>query len=1376
MRLPPFTVYPVEFELGRNESVDITIEYVPLTLGEHSREFIALCDNEQTRTFRITAVSKQVDIHISEINSGPVDEGDATVCRDLCFPACFTGSETVQQFVVANRTGLPIEYEWVWVEPKTSDLRKAGVAQLNERQREEAERQRRLEARGADYGDLPVPPEVNKSGSERPVPGASKGLRDSLMHSLSFEVDSPRNAVEKKGFELHPARGILAGDGIEDFRVTYKPEQVGHSHSLALLMLKGVPGTGLKELSGGEDGLRKLLEKGHGSFVKLCSWLEDIGDHIAPEVWRASEPDRQVAIINLKILLSMAADYAASEVDRLHMVRIGALVRMLLDYVMSLLKNEARAGADDNTSQSSSIASLAGSRVSRGGSTSRKTTASIVYWDPASDVDPVWVPPYKLGSAALEEYEESDGLGALTEEQDAVLSKMYADTSSCLKLLGTAVCAALDAKVKHEAVDYIQSICRSNLPCLTVNVSGESKPQRIAVSPPITVIGGALSVGKPWTGKVTIKNLCNVLTDVDCFSSDVIIRSLGISSTLPKPSHCNISIEPSHVILMPDASEEVEITVTIFVTGYFQLNLPLKPSNKSSLAQDIVIMVRVIAPRLHFESPEVDFGLIGVGQVKQASITFSNEGDVNLKYAFAVIPDNEKDHTGSPFTRGSSSFSRGLTRAPSDTSSIGGSDAFSRDSRDGTKVESPIATLLVEPSTGELGPGQTTTVQVVCTAGKFPQRVRGILECSLFEKWGLVSWPSQYVSYRGEVQSPKVLLSPLVTDLGNVFVGTPVKFEVTLRNLSNLVTKFKFDRPGGESPNFRLTFDQSSGSLDPKSVRKIEAEYVALNPGVTDELIGCKVQGSQQPLGFVLKGVSSGALLEYVSLKEGESPPKPLGKPTDAQYRGDAGIPDPAPITPLLFGHDVNLYERRTLRLAIRNLSAVSTSFEVYVKKFADGVDSEEDIEEMNRRKDSRKKRAIGVLQPREDGENVYHSEAGKKYICSELLKEEDRLYLSAGLGAAYHIDCKHGKLRPWEVKVLTIKAFNDMPGCFDDELIIEVRDQRKVSIPIKMTVHGCPVQIEKGTVGMTILRGSSDMQNQQVLQLGYASVNSDPLVRSFRVRNNGSMPAQVRWKIRGVAAKVNGPLKFEVRPLEKRRSDGKLGVSSKILFWDDVARSSPFTIEPTSAVIPAGGRRSFNVTLSRSTQEGTIQAILSARAEFDVTGGSSLEDGDEITISSASTVNYKRRKTMISGEISSRGGYTLCLLVQGTFEHPTLRLNESIVSACRSITELPSDSALTFVAQATTLFAKNGKKSDVCSLDVTLTNPSFVTLTFGASVEGSFSINSRNNESLKMALKGDEALPNNESSLSLASASLGKTFQLPPSVSISLKFINDCP
>lgn len=115
MRYPPFTVYPVLFTLKNGEFVDLNIEFVPLCVGDHVCVFYLLCNNCQSRRFTISASAREVHISVVEINNTEYDGKITNLASDLYFSAVTVQTEKTQEVVLVNDTGIPIEYEWVWV-------------------------------------------------------------------------------------------------------------------------------------------------------------------------------------------------------------------------------------------------------------------------------------------------------------------------------------------------------------------------------------------------------------------------------------------------------------------------------------------------------------------------------------------------------------------------------------------------------------------------------------------------------------------------------------------------------------------------------------------------------------------------------------------------------------------------------------------------------------------------------------------------------------------------------------------------------------------------------------------------------------------------------------------------------------------------------------------------------------------------------------------------------------------------------------------------------------------------------------------------------------------------------------------------------------
>src|SRR5439155_880400 len=151
-----------------------------------------------------------------------------------------------------------------------------------------------------------------------------------------------------------------------------------------------------------------------------------------------------------------------------------------------------------------------------------------------------------------------------------------------------------------------------------------------------------------------------------------------------------------------------------------------------------------------------------------------------------------------------------LNSARSDDYSVANSEASEGDN---FKIELKNAVCVIEPPSGIVGACESYTVTITCKAGKIGQRIRGMIETRVFDRTGKIEIISQFLNMRGEVQAPKTKMYPLNFNLGQVYIGMPVKFNVTVENICKLPTKYKLLRPGGETSLYKLTYDKEKGPL-----------------------------------------------------------------------------------------------------------------------------------------------------------------------------------------------------------------------------------------------------------------------------------------------------------------------------------------------------------------------------------------------------------------------------------------------------------------------------------------------------------------------------------------------------------------------------------
>jgi hypothetical protein len=640
-------------------------------------------------------------------------------------------------------------------------------------------------------------------------------------------------------------------------------------------------------------------------------------------------------------------------------------------------------------------------------------------------------------------------------------------------------------------------------------------------------------------------------------------------------------------------------------------------------------------------------------------------------------------------------------------------------SQDSFAIENPAAVVSYEPTSGLVRPNESVKITMKCMGGKLPQRIRGTTDCYVTDETGRVLLPTQILPFRGEVQTPKAILLSTNVNIGTVYENIGVPFNITLQNLSNLPTKFKFERPGGESPLFSVKFEEEmkEGVLEGKEKRIINMILVAKKQGVISDLMACKLFGAPAPIGFSIKAVVKALSVDIIPLSMKENLPPVLGMPGDVQYKGAGAVPEPRGIEPIVVGLKTKLYERKMVRLALRNLSPIAARFTVAPKKYSIGDVSGAELQNLGFTSTLSKTKAL--LVPHEDGENKFHSVAGKSYVGLRVQKAEDSKYLTLGQGASYAVFPNEGIIGPWGVQEVFVYARNDMPGCYDDELICDIDNYRRISIPLKMSVEGCPLIIEKDTYGMTVFDDPDTLETVPMLLMGNLCKNEEAPERQFRVRNSGSVPTRVRWQVRSASSKVNGPVKVEIK------LGSNLKASTKLHFWDDLAKSTPFTVEPNLAMIPAYSSTIFKVKLLRTSDVNVERGMLTGSVILDSSEDASVGSENPSTMhGSTSQISLKSNASNTS-VLFAGAQYKINVRLEAKVMAPAIRIDENLISVHSDVTVAPSPATLRMRTHVPMLFQNGGKNFGICSKDVVIRNPLTANLVFTASVEGPFSLHS---------------------------------------------------
>eukprot|EP00903_Cladosiphon_okamuranus_P011029 g10416.t1 len=585
---------------------------------------------------------------------------------------------------------------------------------------------------------------------------------------------------------------------------------------------------------------------------------------------------------------------------------------------------------------------------------------------------------------------------------------------------------------------------------------------------------------------------------------------------------------------------------------------------------------------------------------------------------------------------------RNLLQRRNSEGSVGSADSFSV-SRDSCR-------LSFEPALGELAPGRSATITVTCEGGKLPERYRTAARALLQScDWRGVSFGSEYVAVRAEIQEPTVYISPVEVDVGIAYLGVPLTRRVKMVNLSNL------------------------------EVRDVELRYTARRAGPIDEVYACRVFGMALPLGFAFSGKNRGPTLSFGLVGDGEAAPRPLQRPHLPQYVGEEPLPEPEPAPPLEFGK-VGLRGRKTITVFVRNLSAISTPFAVKVRKYSctpcpprlkisnmsysalqrvvsnpralrgyldedkgggsgnphgskpeesgrhgrtrhpgPGEIGKDDVCSANRSPSAgrpapwsssrggggggggggdgsgsvRKDKQKLVLGVDHEATEAFFSKDGRARTKAQIDQREDCFVLKEGLGAAFLVEPASGTLPPWGVATVSVTVFNDTPGRYTDKADITFSGAPMASLPIKVVVEGSPLSLKREALGLD-LSGP-----EPLLSFGQVFVHGGKTFRVIKIKNEGTLPAMLSWSLQDAnvdAKEAAKKVDVFIKLVESSDGSGGWAADVSVSYRQPKPFESPFVVRPRQGVVEPRSDGAFKVVLPEH-REGEMAARLVADA-----------------------------------------------------------------------------------------------------------------------------------------------------------------------------------
>jgi hypothetical protein len=395
------------------------------------------------------------------------------------------------------------------------------------------------------------------------------------------------------------------------------------------------------------------------------------------------------------------------------------------------------------------------------------------------------------------------------------------------------------APEEAEEVDpFTAEIVLKDVACLKLGVHGAGKESELHMEPKVQILPGPVMPDMPTTFELTVTNISDAEVGYEWAQGRVRNdASQGLPFTL--------RFSPPTGRLQPMEVVSVTCEFTGHSPGSYDIDLPCMVEAGPAEGVCTRMICDVVGPVMQIVEPEIDFGLIGVGECSELIMHLHNTSAVAAHWSFAEtdtesirarLADMVEEETERRQQQAAMAAESRRGRRNSNNNDDEGANEDALIDRSASPMQLFASAMLnginsdnrcrilFNPLRGVLEAGQKMTVTVMCFSGRLPQRLRHPLECVVQHG------TSSFCRSRAEVQAPKVYLEESVVDLKNTYVGVPRETTLHVKNLSNLPAKFAFARMrdpsnAGVHSIFDIEFSPSEGILSEKELLVVKVKY-----------------------------------------------------------------------------------------------------------------------------------------------------------------------------------------------------------------------------------------------------------------------------------------------------------------------------------------------------------------------------------------------------------------------------------------------------------------------------------------------------------------------------------------------------------------------
>ncbi|EGR30726.1 hypothetical protein IMG5_124930 [Ichthyophthirius multifiliis] len=883
------------------------------------------------------------------------------------------------------------------------------------------------------------------------------------------EENNYNNCLKATSFSLYPCEFFLSKNEEMQINVTFCPKQEGHIQEKIILACDNLT-------------FSHFCLEGNGNLVDL----EIYGiDNIKFDIFQEQ---------NNEFIKQIFFENAYPQTKIIRKLKIKNKTSVEIKYHWALFKNEVKNKLVQNENNNNNEFFFQIEPEKGIFEKEQILTFSISYFSQSS------IPQFEFASLIIEDISLSS-----IKNPPQILKKMLLNSPNNIEQIEELV---------EKPAFFASNSSRQSISFFDFQLIGLGMFIQIEVEPSYHVFVGNLFIGKSYFWKFTLKNnsSCPVSYCIQPFQLQY--DDQNVFPDIPQ-SQSQILEKSNSEVFLGFKSLEVGQNKKITYQVIFNYSQPIF----------IDLIGNFIGPEISLDVPEIDFGLLQVGQEGLFQLNIKNESGIQAEVLFQEEFDN------------SLKFKEEENNLKNIENYL---DLYQKKQENNFIFDNKIIFL---------GPFEQKTVNIKCLQNE-PKTINTILGCLV--KDGKIN----YIRTKAEIQKINVSLNTFQLNFERIYISKEYRLMkgqseqyIELQNLGNLQCKFSWELDTKQQM-LKYTFEPSTGILKAKEVLPIKFTFIPQLGGNFEEIFICNIEGVEYPLGFELKSYIQGLTIEFDNLQQSNNQnndsiidQKDISKQiknkilnkTQTEKKNsftDKKISNLYTRTPLksIEFYECLINQQRTFQISIRNTSEIPTSFEIFPEKYLPFFSNDkesvtnttEKMQEITYKtgtsslfKKNQKKRQSFSAKPQvlltndiEKNKN-FTSIQGQQLNQTKILLQNQRIYLSNNKGIAILCEPNKGKLPANSEVLIIIACFNDICGHFKDNLIININGYPQQKFPMEVEVIGSPVIINPGQLGIL-----NNNQDWPIFNLGQYIREQTPITRQFKIMNTGPKDVIIEWKL----------------------------------------------------------------------------------------------------------------------------------------------------------------------------------------------------------------------------------------------------------------------